>query len=471
MAVKKPQRGATTRKRKETIPVPFAEVGTTGLASNRGEIRDEFLPALQTTRGRRLYREMADNEPIIGACLGTIKQFMRSVSIRVRAFDDSEPSQRQADLVRTSLDDMSMTWSDTLTESLPFVYGWSALETVYKRRLGDQRDPARCSKYTDGLIGWRKHAPRSQETLDRWVLDDAGGVQAMIQDPMLGRAWRGGRVTIPIEKLLLFRTEPNRNNPEGRSLLRSAYVSYYHNKHVRFVEGVGVERDLAGYPVLYAPGEVADENATGDALTAHDEYKKILRNLRRDEQEGFILPSDRDDSGNLKYELKLLSAAGSRAFNTGEIIERGQKEEALALLCSFVLLGHEKVGSFSLASSKTGVFALAIAGWMDSLLAVWNRFAIPRLMRMNGMDLRWTPELTRGDIEAPDLAEVGQYVAQLAGAGAINPFAVDGLEDYLLSLIGFADTDDDVVGKRKAPTEEVRKAAARLRAALDAEAG
>ena len=36
-------------------------------------------------------------------------------------------------------------------------YGWSWHEVVYKRRLGPkQKDPAKKSKYNDGLIGLRK---------------------------------------------------------------------------------------------------------------------------------------------------------------------------------------------------------------------------------------------------------------------------------------------------------------------------
>ena len=54
------------------------------------------------------------------------------------------------------------------------------------------------------------------------------------------------QVVIPMEKCLLFRTQTHKNNPEGRSILRNAYRSWYFKKRIEEIEGVGIERDLAG---------------------------------------------------------------------------------------------------------------------------------------------------------------------------------------------------------------------------------
>ena len=49
--------------------------------------------------------------------------------------------------------------------------GWSFHEIVYKRRMGNTKNPTTKSKYTDGLIGWKKLPIRAQETLYRWEYD------------------------------------------------------------------------------------------------------------------------------------------------------------------------------------------------------------------------------------------------------------------------------------------------------------
>ena len=62
-----------------------------------------------------------------------------------------------------------------------------------------------------------------------------------------------GTYTIPMSKALLFRTKSRKNNPEGRSILRNAYRSWYFKRRIQEIEGIGIERDLAGLPVMHGP--------------------------------------------------------------------------------------------------------------------------------------------------------------------------------------------------------------------------
>ncbi len=98
---------------------------------------------------------------------------------------------------------MSESWDSALSQMLSMlVFGYSYHEIVYKIREGDSDNPQRKSKFNDGRIGWRKMPIRAQETLFRWMMDDDGGIQGMVQvDPS-----SGGIHNIPIEKALLFCT-------------------------------------------------------------------------------------------------------------------------------------------------------------------------------------------------------------------------------------------------------------------------
>ena len=52
---------------------------------------------------------------------------------------------------RWQMNDMQDTWIDTISEILSFLtYGWSFHEIVYKRRMGNTKDPRTKSKYNDG---------------------------------------------------------------------------------------------------------------------------------------------------------------------------------------------------------------------------------------------------------------------------------------------------------------------------------
>jgi peptide/nickel transport system substrate-binding protein len=152
------------------------------------------------------------------------------------------------------------------------IFGFSYHEIVYKYRKGDSKDPTKKSKHNDGRIGWRKMPIRAQETLFRWEIDIDGGIQAMVQtDPSTG-----GTYIIPIEKSLLFRTSSQKNNPEGRSILRNAYRPWYFKRRIEEIEAIGIERDLAGLPVAYLPPEYLSSTASPEQVSVLNAIKEIV---------------------------------------------------------------------------------------------------------------------------------------------------------------------------------------------------
>lgn len=408
------------------------ELGSTGLkrSGQRGLVYEEFLPQLQDERARKVYREMRDNDPTVGAVLYAIEMLIRQAEWRVEGEDED-----MVEFIESCLTDMSTSWEDFLAEVLSMlVYGWSWVEVVYKRRLGpDQKDPSKRSQYNDGKIGWRKFPIRSQDSLSEWVFDEEGGVQAMVQ--MAPPDYK--IVEIPIERSLLFRTGLHKNNPEGRSILRCAYRPWLFKKRIEEIEGIGVERDLAGMPVIYRTGEIAS--------VYDDELKKILRNVRRDEQEGVLLPLAYDENGNKLLTFELLSSAGQRQLDTDKILNRYNKLIAMTCLADFILLGQQAVGSFALASSKTELFSVAIGTILKSIASVFNLYAIPRLVAVNGMtpkDAKGMPKLVPGDVETPNLQELGAYITALAGAGA-TLFPDEDLESHLRKLADLPEKSEE----------------------------
>src|SRR6266576_4593637 len=67
------------------------ELGRTGLTQYYGRVVEEILPELQYERGRRVLREMSDNDPTIGALLTAITMLVRSVEWRVESDEDDDP--------------------------------------------------------------------------------------------------------------------------------------------------------------------------------------------------------------------------------------------------------------------------------------------------------------------------------------------------------------------------------------------
>lgn len=468
------------RKARPRSFVNFGEIGRSGLNNWGGEIREEFLRELKGKDGRKLIREMRDNDPIIGAMLFAVSMLIRQAKPKVRpavepkkkavvtqkgrvrwitkADPESTAAKDTAEFVQSCLDDMSETWADVVSEILTMLpYGWAWLEVVYKKRNGPSRDATTNSRFTDGKLGWRKMPLRGQDTLKKWVMDDTGGIQGMIQK-VQGQA---NEITIPIEKSLLFRTTHNMNNPEGRSVLRNVYRPWHFKKRIEEIEGIGIERDLAGLPMMTGPEDFDLWNANDPvAVQARTDAEIIVRSIRRDEQEGVLLP--------FGWKLELLSSTGKRNFDTTAIIGRYNTAIAMTMLADFIILGHNnRYGSFALSSNKTHMFSVALGGWLDAIAGVFNRYAIPRLLEVNGMDTEQPPILEFEDIELPDLNELGTYIYRLSQAG-FEMFPNIPLEKKLLAAASMP-TEDMELGRD--PVDSAARLAEATAAAQPAPSG
>lgn len=385
-----------------------------GIHGKSSMFMEEFLPELQGINGIRVYTEMANNDATVGAELFAIENLMRHADFTVEPGGETAKDKEAAEFVESCMNDMEETWAEFLSECLSFItYGWSYHEICYKRRIG-KTSTIHNSKYKDGLIGWRKLPIRSQDTLFGWEYkpqsdDLIGMTQYAPPDYVMA--------TIPIEKALHFKTRSRKRNPEGTSVLRTAYRAWYFKKRIEEIEGYGMERDLAGFPVLYGPEGMDIWNTEDDdMMAAYAEALSIVSKIRRDAMEGLVLPEG--------WKLELLASSGKRQFDTNAIIDRYDKRIATAVLADFVMLGQQQVGSFALADSKTKIFALSIASYLDIICEVFNNQAIPRLIDMNEAHFKGItdyPRMKHGDIDEQDIAQFANAIATLVGAGALVP--------------------------------------------------
>lgn len=398
------------------------EIGRIGQRRYGGTIYEEFLHELRGRRGIEVYHEMSENDDVIGAILFAIEMLVRQTDWNIEPGGDTAKDKEAAEFVESCMNDMQDTWIDTISEILSFLtFGWSFHEIVYKRRMGNTKDSRTKSKYNDGLIGWKKLPIRAQETLYQWEYDNEDNLVGMTQMPPPDF----GIHTIPMEKALLFRTKSRKNNPEGRSILRNAYRSWYFKRRIQEIEGIGIERDLAGLPVVHGPeGLDLWDDTIESNVKARTSLENMVKSIRRDEMEGVVLPHG--------YELELLSSGGTRQFDTNAIINRYDTRIAMTVLADFIFLGHSETGSWALSSDKTELFAIAIGAFLDIICETFNRQGIPSLIDINGQHFAGIteyPKMTHGDIEDVDITKVASFIKDMTGIGILVPD--DGLEDYI----------------------------------------
>ena len=441
----------------------FVELGATGLNRQGGMVDQEWLRQLKGTRAYRTYTEMRDNDAVVGAILYAIETLIRQVEWTVKPAEDTHEARAAARFLESCLVDMQVDWETFLSEVLTMLpYGYSLFETIYKLRGGpDQDDERYRSRYDDGRIGWRKFAIRGQDTIERWQFSDEGTIEGAYQSapPTYNST------LIPMDKCLLFRTKVERNNPEGRSLLRNAYRSWYFLKRLQEIEAIGVERDLAGLPVMHVPIEVMSPTATAAQKTLRSSLEQVIQQIRRDEREGVLMPSELDRDGNpTGYKLSLLTTGGSRSMDTDKIIRRYESRISMSVLAEFIMLGMDTTGSFALADSKTTLFATSLRSILESISSTFNNTAVKRLFELNPEfpEHCW-PELTYGDIESQDLKSMGSYLQSLSAAGLITPDPE--LEDTLREMASLPVTaaagaplhggDQRLYGSNQAPGSDI----------------
>lgn len=386
-------------------------VGASGVVHSGGLIlNDDYDRAWQDgIRDRTIIRML--NDPIIGAAMSGIEMLIRRVTWAVEPANDTNEALNIADFVKSCLEDMNGAWpGTTMSQILTYIgWGWSVLETVYKVREGRMGKVP--SRFNDGKIGWAAWNLIPQWTRYGWAFNAAGYAEMLIQvDPQTAKY-----IPISLQRCIHFHMSGRSNSPEGWTPLRQAYDPWYRKMRIQQIEGVGIERDLAGLPHYMLPAEDI-EKETPAFLRA----RKIVTGIRQDSQAGLVTASDRDeDSGQLLHEFKLLSTGGARSIETDPIVRRYANEVAMTFLAGVMRAGQDSHGSHALAETQGGLLEQSIGAHLDSIQADINTQALPDLMEFNTISEKLTPVIKHSGIASRDLEALARYVATMQKAGLL----------------------------------------------------
>jgi len=411
------------------------EIGVPGFRGWYGYIQEEFIPALQGQAGRKALREMSLNCAIAASMLFVAEMILRASPPSIEGNPSGHPdAEADAEFMRSVLfEDMASSWDEFMSSwRSAWIYGWADFEIVLKRRMGpNETDPFRQSKFTDGLYGIQNLEIRAQETLYRWLFDEHKHVLGWLQqDQDTGKYY-----TLPADYLLHFQPFSEKGNPEGRSMLRPGWINYVHLKNILPAEASGIDRELNGLPVIYAPLE---KIANGEWKLATEAQ---LQAIRANKQAGLLLPSDPwmdvdgKPTGLPRYKAELMSASGSRSINTNEVILRHEHTIARLMASEFLMLGASASGSRALSTDKTDMYEFALNGFAKSIAAPFNRKLIPFLWRINGWPPESMPHMKPGKVDRVSAQVIATIFESLSRAGA-STFPDNNLENWIREQVG-----------------------------------
>ena len=91
---------------------------------------------------------------------------------------------------------------------------------------------------------------------------------------------------------------------------------------------------------------------------------------------------------------------------------------------------------------------MAIRSYLNIICEVFNNVAIPALIDINGdhfAGITDYPQMTHGDVEDANLENLGKFIHQMVGCGALIPD--EGLEDFIRDAAGMPERLEDWDGK------------------------
>lgn len=362
-----------------------SELGYSATSTWSSVYREEYNPKLRDLSGAQKYDEMKRNDGQVRASLRIIKTPILAGRWYMDPVSNSPGDQKIADELSNNLfRSQTASWPRTLWESLFCIdYGWYSFEKVFE--YDD----------TTNKLQWRKFAPRHPLDALRWEWDENGGPKQIV--------FNGNdaiEVPIPIDKLLVFTLDQEGGDLRGLSILRSAYKHWFYKEQLYKIDAIQKERHGIGIPVIKLPMGFNDV----DKAKANE----LGRSLRTNEKAHITLPPN--------WEIMMLKLEG-QPVDCLKSIEHHNRMIIRNILADFVMEADSSGGAQILEE----LFVKSTRYIADSVRDVWNKWAIPELVRWNYGENVQPPELKVRRIgETTDWRTWSFALRNLIGAQALE---------------------------------------------------
>ena len=381
------------KENKPTIKDAFKEIGSAGTELFSGIISEDYLATLQGQQGIELWDKMRKSDGTIHGIIQAVKLPLLSAQWFIEPASDDKKDIEAAEFIENALfDDRDTSWQQFLNEALEFTtFGYYYFEKVFKMR-------------EDGLIGWKKFAPRIPKAHNIWEMENGKpGIQQQIKGDPTNKT-KDFAPSIPWEKLIYFVYQKEGDNFEGISALRSLRALWLFKQKALNVQIVNFERFGVGFLDI----ELENMNAKDIALA-----EELGSNLRSNEG-GYIIRPKGMQVGFLTPDKDIM----------GERLEKAitfyNKEMMRAYLASFLGLGEGSVGSFALSKDQSQFFLLSLKSIARTLTDELNKH-IKELVDLNNMNVEKYPQLKVTELSDVDVEKFSGMIEKLVNTGFMSP--------------------------------------------------
>lgn len=409
------------------------EIGNTGigLKAVSGKKEENLSELWKGKKKKDFLSEMILNDPYCSAWINSKNAIALKPDWGVQPKNpEDEKSKEYANLISDMLfKDMATSFNSFILNSITMAeYGFSVSEIVLKKRLGKTDNPMTSSLYNDGLFGIAKLSPRWQNSITKWDIDNNGNIENVYQKGETAL----NDVKIPYKKVLHFVMNGYNGNPEGESVLRGTFVSYYNKKNIERIQRETFERGFTGVlDIAVPPRYLSKKYNTQEGAEVIRAIEAFMRNVKQGKEAGIVRPYSKD------FEIQLIQGKTGTGLDPDKMIDRYNTEIVLCLL-SDSFMGQSKVyQSKDGSGTKTKLYKSFIGIILDEIKEQVNRKLIPLIFEVNNLDFDQMPYLDYGNLDDLDLQAVSWFIQSVAkNAGPLITPTYE-LNNYLLDkLVG-----------------------------------
>ena len=421
------------------------EIGNTGLNLKgvSGKVEEDLSKLWKGKKKKEFISEMKANDPYVNAWINAKNAIALKPDWGIKPKEGTEEkntqkAQEYAELIEGMLfEDMSTTFNSFVLNSVTMAeYGFALSEIVLKKRNGKTDNAMTSSLYNDGLFGIAKLAPRWQNSITKWDIDNNGNIENVYQ-----KGDFSNDIKIPYKKVLHFVMNGYNGNPEGESVLRGTFSSYYNKKNIERIQRETFERGFSGIlDIQVPPRYLSKKILSNEALEVRKNLEAFMKNVKQGKEAGIIRPFSKD------FVIELIQGKTGTGLDPDKMIDRYNTEIVLCLL-SDSFMGKSKVyQGASGEQTKTKLYKSFIGIILDEIKEQVNKKLIPMLFEVNNLDAELMPYLDYGNLDDLDLQAVSWFIQSVAKTAGPLITPTYELNNYLL---------DKLVGKMAPkPTEE-----------------
>lgn len=411
---------------KPTVKKLGKRIGQSGTTIFSGIItNEEYNQALVGLNGIRKFDIMRKSDPTVHAALEVVKLPIRQLEWFIDAASEDEADKDNAKFIKRELFDRKLNWEKFLREVLTELdFGHS----VFEKTLG-LTDYEGKTRVGIEELGWRK-----QTSIQKWETQE--------QLPGITQQLTGtNNVSIPREKLIYFVHQQEGENFQGVSLLRYVYKAWDIKDKMELVNGVGLERQAVGVPIVEVPVDASTEEI--------NTIDTLMRQFRANE-EGYI----RKPKGTL---VEMLDMKAGSTKDTLPTIQYYDRQIFISVLAQFLSLGASGAsGSRAVSDDQSKLFLMSEAALAKQIQTVIQKELIEPLCDLNFSNMpNGYPQLKFGKIGDDNVTELSDFVQKLSTSGAMK--YDPRVENHLRKVGGLPTMSDEEVEEARERLEKERE--------------